>query len=90
MGTSDLNWPAIEERAGAPLDGMIAPVGISEDARSYWRGVFDAMRRPDVPIVIDPTMPPGYLEMRSGSQRVGTWIDGAANHDPGDEDRSER
>lgn len=41
-------------------------------------------------IIVDPAMPPGYIEMRSGAQRVGVWLDGTANHDPGDEDRSAR
>jgi hypothetical protein len=44
-----------------------------------------------LPVVADPSMPPGYFEMRSGEQRVGAWLPEAREyHDPGDEDRSER
>lgn len=42
-----------------------------------------------IPVVAAP-VPTGYIEMRSGSQRVGTWLDGTSDHDPGDEDRSGR
>lgn len=43
-----------------------------------------------IPIAVEPSTPPGSIEMRSGLQRDGVWLSGAANHDPGDEDRSER
>lgn len=46
--------------------------------------------RVPIRIVTDPSMPPGYFEMRSGSQRIGVWVDGTEHHDRGDEDRSER
>lgn len=40
-----------------------------------------------LPIVGDPTMPPGYFEIRLGDQRIGAWLpESREYHDPGDED----